>query len=260
MAAPIRKPLVSVVLPTFNRRALLARAVDSVLRQRFDDFELLVVDDASTDGTAEFVTGLSDPRVRYLQQPANRGQAAARNAGIRAARADWVAFQDSDDEWLEDKLTGQMRVMRSSATAAMVYGDLLRIPAQGEAYVLHAPVLQRGRLFDDRPSCYATYGLGAQSCVIRRDVLLRLGGFEERIRSLEDMELFLRITRRFDSVRIPEPVCRYFETPGVSCNMDFQLASRRFMLRRYAWPLLRHRPRWTWGEIKAIRERRELAC
>src|ERR687897_810012 len=94
---------VSVILPTFQRRELASRALASVLAQTYDNFEVIVSDDGSTDGTAEAVASLRDPRIRYAWQP-NQGVAAARNAGLRLARGATVAFLDSDDRWLPEHL------------------------------------------------------------------------------------------------------------------------------------------------------------
>ena len=105
-AAPL--PAVSVVLPAYNRADSIRLAIDSVLRQSFTDFELIIVDDASTDGTRAVAEAVADPRVRVIAHPANRGASAARNSGVAAARAPFVAFQDSDDEWLPRKLEKQM--------------------------------------------------------------------------------------------------------------------------------------------------------
>jgi glycosyltransferase involved in cell wall biosynthesis len=97
-----------VVLPTFNRLYCLPRAVESVLRQTFTDIELIVVDDGSSDGTMDYLRTVSDPRLRVLRHEVNKHGAAARNTGIAAARAPWIAFQDSDDEWLVTMLERQV--------------------------------------------------------------------------------------------------------------------------------------------------------
>lgn len=99
---------VSVVIPTYNRAELLSRAIDSVLAQTYDDFELLVVDDGSTDDTEAVVTAYDDDRVRYLAHETNRGANPARNTGIEAAEGEFVAFLDSDDEWRPRKLEAQL--------------------------------------------------------------------------------------------------------------------------------------------------------
>src|SRR5207342_2634786 len=101
-------PAVSVVIPAYNRAGSIVRAIESVLRQSYTDFELLVLDDGSTDGTLAAAGTVTDPRLRLIANPRNLGAAGARNAGIEAARGTWVAFQDSDDEWLPLKLELQM--------------------------------------------------------------------------------------------------------------------------------------------------------
>jgi glycosyltransferase involved in cell wall biosynthesis len=105
-------PLITIVIPSFNRKAKLCRAVASVLSQDFEDFEIIVVDDASTDGTRAALARISDPRLRVLCHEKNEGGGAARNTGIRAAAGDFVAFLDSDDEWLPDKLTRNLACVR----------------------------------------------------------------------------------------------------------------------------------------------------
>lgn len=115
-------PTVSVVIPTYNRAALLGRSIRSVLGQSYKDFELIVIDDGSTDETSHVVADFADPRIRYLPLPHNTGAGAARNAGVRVARGKFLAFQDSDDEWLPSKLAKQISAFESGpARLGMVY-------------------------------------------------------------------------------------------------------------------------------------------
>ena len=106
------KPLVSVVIPAFNRAGLIGRAIESVARQTYADIEIIVADDASTDNTAAVVGAIQDPRVRYLSSERNAGASAARNMGIHAASGDFVAFLDSDDVWMANKLELQLAAVR----------------------------------------------------------------------------------------------------------------------------------------------------
>lgn len=106
-------PLVSVVLTTFNRSALVLPAIESVLGQTFRDLELIVVDDCSTDDTADVVQRVADPRLRIVRHETNLGLAAARNSGIHAARGRFVCFLDDDDEWRRDKLTAQLAAVEA---------------------------------------------------------------------------------------------------------------------------------------------------
>ena len=106
-------PAVTVVLPTYDREPLLWRSIRSVLDQTYEDFELIIVDDGSTDATAESVARFGDRRLRCIRLAENRGAAAARNVGIRAATGRFIAFQDSDDEWLPSKLERHMRAFET---------------------------------------------------------------------------------------------------------------------------------------------------
>ena len=117
MTPPPASPPVSVVIPAYNREATIVAAIDSVLGQSFGDFELLVVDDGSRDGTLAAARSVADPRVRVIAAEQNGGAAAARNLGATQARGDWIAFQDSDDEWLPRKLEKQMARLHAADPA-----------------------------------------------------------------------------------------------------------------------------------------------
>jgi glycosyltransferase involved in cell wall biosynthesis len=113
-------PRISVVLPAWNREGSIRAAVKSVLSQTFTDLELLVVDDGSTDNTMAMLDDISDPRLRRLASSSNAGSSAARNIGIRAAIGEWVAFQDSDDEWLPEKLEKQIARLEAGGPEVVV--------------------------------------------------------------------------------------------------------------------------------------------
>ncbi len=251
-------PAVSVILPVYNRAALVERALASVLQQSYRDLEVLVVDDGSTDGTAAQVAAHPDPRVRLIRRDRNYGQASARNLGVARAQGWLLAFQDSDDEWLPEKLARQVALLAPRHDLAMVYGDLVRIPQSGSPFVISAPDLVRGRIMDDRASGYASYGLGIQTCLIRSSVMRELGGFRDNMRCFEDLEFFLRLTRRYTACRLAEPLVRYHDVPGVSKISKHEFAARALILREFAWPILCQRPSWLMHERRNIRRRRSL--
>src|SRR5512147_1307442 len=106
----MKSPLVSIIIASYNRSTYLARAIGCTQNQSFAAFEIIVVDDGSTDNTAEYIAQLQvrDARIQSIKHPVNRGSQAARNTGIRAARGEWIAFQDSDDEWLPSSLEARL--------------------------------------------------------------------------------------------------------------------------------------------------------
>jgi hypothetical protein len=180
-----RSPTVSVILPTYQRRELVKRAVASVLSQTYRDFELIVVDDGSTDSTAEALAPLGS-RLRYVWQQ-NRGVAAARNAGLRLARGSIVAFIDSDDCWLPDHLAIVTAVLAREPEAVLV-STAPRHVIGGRADPAKA------RLWQPLPVLFFANPVGAIIAVAaRRDALEAAGYFDERLPVHEDGELWVRL-------------------------------------------------------------------
>lgn len=236
-------PVVSIVLPTYNRAPLLGRAIASVLAQSFAAFELLVVDDGSTDDTAAQLARVADPRVRTLRLSANRGAAAARNAGIRASHAPFLAFQDSDDEWLPDKLARHMAAFAACGDAVgLVYSDMLRVRRDGSRHYHHSPAVEGGQLLNPQTRFYQVCSLGIQATVIRRRCLAAVGGFDEAFPALEDLELFIRLSRHTRFHHLREALVHYHETDGLSQNVPAKATARALLLDRYAEDLARQDP------------------
>jgi len=234
-------PTVSVVIPTHNRAALIARSVRSVLDQSYQDFELLVVDDGSIDDTAAIVSGFGDPRLKYVRLDKNIGAGPARNVGIRMSKGKFLAFQDSDDEWLPEKLAEHMAVFaRNPASLGVVYSDMERIHQDGTNTYHTSPEIVSGRLINPDSRFYQVCMLGIQSTVIRRECLEAVGCFNEKLRVLEDLELFIRLSKRFGFARIPRPLVRYYETDGLSKDMDAKWIARRLILKLHRRELLLH--------------------
>jgi glycosyltransferase involved in cell wall biosynthesis len=245
---------VSVVLPTFNRADTILRAIDSVLVQTHGCLELVVINDGSSDGTDEVLRGLSDERVRTISLDRNRGQSAARNVGIRACRGDLVAFQDSDDEWLPNKLALQLDVLARQPDLAGVYCDMMRIDANGEHY-MKAPDLVVGAVavFVEEGLFYQSFGIGTQSCVLRKDVLSKARGFREDMRCFEDLELLLYLAQRHRFHRVPQPLVRYYDSDGVSKNSEAERDARGVLLRRYGARALKANPAAVLREVRSLR-------
>lgn len=197
---------VSVIIPTRNRGVFLGAALRSVLAQSYDDFEVVVVDDGGAPGSAASVESCADPRVRLLRHRERRGGAAARNSGIAAASAPYVAFLDDDDEWYPDKLARQMALIQSQpAPLGAIYTGYDIV--EGERKVGQIIPCQSGRL---TLSLLAGNLIGSTSSVlVRRCALDAVGGFDERLASFQDYDLWLRLARDWQFDCIAAPLLKY---------------------------------------------------
>jgi glycosyltransferase involved in cell wall biosynthesis len=195
------KPLVSVIIPTFNRAWCLAEAVDSVLAQEFGDFELIVVDDGSTDGTFSLLAGYGDA-IRVLRRE-NQGVSAARNAGIAAARGVLIAFLDSDDLWLPGKLRHQVAFFASHPEALICQTE--------ELWVRNGRRVNPGKRHRKRSGMIFEASLdlclvSPSAVMVRRELFERVGLFDERLPACEDYDLWLRVSCRIPVHLIETPL------------------------------------------------------
>jgi len=181
---------VSVIIPAFNRRREIARAIKSALGQSRTPDEIIIVDDASTDGTADAVAALGESRIRVLRQERNQGAAAARNAGIEAARGDWIAFLDSDDEWETRKLERQLAALASAPTDMPVGITGYRIEdyRYGEGSEFR-PSTRDASLDALVWGCPLSIG---STLLARREIFMEVGLLDAELRRLEDWEWLMR--------------------------------------------------------------------
>ncbi len=207
------KPAVSVVLPTYNRAHTLDRAVGSVLGQTFGDLELIIVDDGSTDDTGAVVSGFNDPRIRYVRHDVNRGANVARNTGIKLSRGEYLAFQDSDDEWLPEKLARQVNLLTAAdKTVGVVYTGCLRRKAGDAVYIPGARVAVREG--DLHRQLLTGNFIAMPAVLIRRCCLVECGLFDEGMPRLQDWDLWIRVARRYLFACVDEPLVMAYHSPG----------------------------------------------
>lgn len=227
------KPIVSIVIPAYNRASLLCRAIGSVLAQSFTDFELIVVDDASTDNTEEVVRGFGDPRIRYLRHEENRGGSAARNTGIKAAQGRYIAFQDSDDEWLIEKLEKQVSLLEScDESVGVVYSGMLRWDGQSAVYFPPAKVAMREG--DISSQILDRSFIGTPTLLIRRECLERIGGFDERLPRFQDWEMVIRLALTTHFRLVDEPLVIAYDTTGsITRNKAVSVRAREIILDKH---------------------------
>ena len=232
-------PKVSVIISTYNRAALLPRAVDSVLAQTYGDFELLIVDDCSTDDTPQVIAGFADPHVRALRHDANRGQPAARNTGIREARGEYLAFLDDDDEFTPSSLADRVAALESAPSeVALVYGWREYVDdATGETRPGRRLALEGSEAFE-----YALMALNlapASALLVRMAAAREVGGFDERLTAGEDSYLICNIAAKYRIAALPHVVVRYHENHGGARMTDLTDAQRWSVDRHFALHLER---------------------
>jgi len=204
---------ISVVIPLYNKGKYIKRALSSVLSQTFCDFEIVVVDDGSTDKGGEIVEGITDSRIRLLRQQ-NSGVSAARNAGIKEAKGEWIAFLDADDEWFPDKLKLHWDALRSNRDLVWAAG--------GFVMANRGKILRREEKFKDEwfqddyvikdaliPMAYGRH-ICTITIMVKRKVLLNIGGFNTSLITGEDRDLWFRLAVKHPRmVYVPKSLARY---------------------------------------------------
>ncbi|MCZ6766102.1 MAG: glycosyltransferase family A protein [bacterium] len=220
MSAQNGNPFITIVLPVRNREATLQRAIESVLAQTYRNFELIVVDDASTDATPRVIDSIDDPRIRTIRLDEPGGAPAARNVGIELGRGEWFAFQDSDDIWYVEKLAKQVQALEGASPKAgvcvcslrqLVFGKSHRV-LHGEGEVESAEVLHR----IVNGAGYPTVGL-----LVKHEALERSGTFDTALPRLQDYELTLRLAMDWNFVFVPDVLLdAIFMSDSVSADAD----------------------------------------
>ena len=192
---------ISVVIPTFNRISLVARAIDSVLKQSLNPYEIIVVDDGSDDGTSEMIQN-KYKSIKLIQQQ-NNGVSAARNNGIKHAKGDWIALLDSDDEWTEKKLENQ--VDRLIKTPEYDFCHTNEIWIRNDVRVNQRKKHEKygGYIFD---KCLDICRISPSSVLFRKNILDHVGWFDDQLPVCEDYDLWLRITAEYRILFIDEPL------------------------------------------------------
>jgi hypothetical protein len=201
-------PAISIILPTFNRLKYLRPAVDSVFAQTFADWELLIADDGSDEETKAYLKGLESlPRVKLIWLSHSGNPSAVRNAAMREARGDYIAFLDSDDTWMPAKLERQINVLKAGSHCGWIYTGYVRIDDAGETKTLPSPkpwIPYRGAIFEQLLRLEAAVATAA--VLVERQLLAQAGGFDEELLMFEHYDLWLRLARYSEVELIDEPL------------------------------------------------------
>lgn len=212
------KPFFSVIIPVYNAEKYVGRALDSVLAQSFTDFEVILVDDGSTDGSADVIEKYNDPRVRLIRQE-NRGEGGARNRGIEDSSGEWLTFLDADDEWTHNFLSERYKVIISQDNVDFCYSSYRCIRSDGHSfsgikYNSITSLLSSNNLFDNK--MFIKYRPCIGTIAVRRSILEQTGLFPIGMKIGTDIHLIMRllfVSRT--SVFIPQEHAMYYYDIGV---------------------------------------------
>lgn len=225
--------LVSVVVPTYNRAHLLPRAIRSVLNQTYDEYELVIVDDGSTDDTQEVVSQFGDERIRYVRFEENRGANAARNRGVSEAAGEYVSFLDSDDELTEKHLEAVVdRLEQSPAAVAGACTGCEIVTENGTVPSIHE-VRDAAFELEDILHCNV---IGSISCTtFQRSVFEEVGCFDERLPSSQDHDLYIRVLKDYRIAAIDKILTRYHvHGDQISYDLDRRTTGRKRLVEKHS--------------------------
>lgn len=247
---------VSVIIPTYNCGPLLPGAVKSVRAQGYSDYEIIVVDDGSTDETSEVLRTLSGEDLFVIKQE-NAGPAAARNSGIAAAQGEWVAFLDADDLWLPGKLAAQLAIIQANPEVAFTFAGERRWYPNGRS----EDVFYRGTGSPLLLELLAGNRFGTPTVIVQRRCLEAVGMFDPSLTTGEDWDLWLRLAARYESQSVEEPLAVVRKSPRhLNCSsLVAEYCTRRVLERLFScvqtaqqWPMLSALRRSVYGWHLAV--------
>ncbi|MBQ8822687.1 MAG: glycosyltransferase family 2 protein [Lachnospiraceae bacterium] len=225
---------VSVIIPTYNRASTLLRAVNSVLQQSYSDIEVIIVDDGSTDNTAEIIRDIRDERVKYIKMEQNGGASVARNEGVKVAEGDIIAFQDSDDAWKRDKLEKQICYLKAHPEFSMVY-CAYNMHGRESSYIVPTELALEGDLEGDIfPWLLMRNSVGTPTMVMYKECFADIGGFDSTLKALEDWDMAIRFAEKYMIGFVDEALMDVYCSEGrISTRTGAYYESRCKMIAKY---------------------------
>lgn len=216
-------PTISVIIPVYNGETTIRETIESVLNQTFTDFELIVIDDGSTDSTWEAIAQISDPRIQAFSYP-NCGSNASRNRGLEKSSGTYISFIDADDLWTPDKLESQYRTLQDCPEAGLAYSWTDCIDESSQFLRPDSRATFSGDVF--APMLLAHFLSNGSNPLIRRQVFQKLGNFDETLKFAEEWEMYLRVARHYPFVVVPKPQILYRQSANsMSMNVAQMEAS-----------------------------------
>lgn len=223
-------PLISVIIPAYNSETTIRETIESVLKQTFSDFELIVINDGSTDRTLEIASSIKDARIKVFSY-ANAGGAVSRNRGFSHSYGEFIAFLDADDLWTPDKLEAQLEALKENPQAAVAYSWLNAIDESGK-------FLRKGNHRTEIGDIFTKLYLipfveTGSNPLIRRQAFIDVNGFDESLTASQDYDLYLRLAARFEFIAVPFPQVLYrISSNSMSANVRRQEVTSLFVRER----------------------------
>lgn len=213
-------PLISIILPVFNAETTIAETIHSVLAQTLIDFELLIINDGSTDATLDIISTIDDPRINIFTFP-NSGVVKSRNRGLEKASGELISFIDADDLWTPNKLERQWHALQANSNASVAYSWTNYINASGKFVREGWHSQADGDVYAElAKNCFIENG---SNILFRRLILSEIDGFDDSLLMCEDWDFYLRLAEKFQFVCVPEPQILYRISPQSRSNNLLQM-------------------------------------
>lgn len=204
-------PTISVIVPAYNAEQTILETINSVLQQTFSDFELIVINDGSTDRTLELLSTVKDTRLKIFSY-LNGGVPVARNYGLSHAIGDFIAFLDADDLWTPDKLELQLATLQQHPEAGVVYSWAYYMDEKGESFHADSPIFFEGNVYSQL--LLRDFIVSGSNCTIRREAIKSVGEFDSSIPGADDWDYWIRLALHWPFVVVPKLQIFYRQSPG----------------------------------------------
>lgn len=216
----LNEPIISVIIPAFNSEKTIKETIDSVLKQTFTDFEIIVINDGSQDTTLELIEQIKDDRIKVFSFN-NAGGNVSRNRGLKLAVGEFVSFLDADDLWTPDKLESQLADLKNNLSAQVAYSWTDYIDENGKFLVRGTHITANGDVYEQL--LVSNFLENGSNPLIRRKALIALGGFDESLNAAQDWDMWLRLADQYHFVAIPSVQILYRVTANsLSTNLTRQ--------------------------------------
>lgn len=225
-------PLISVIIPAYNAEKTIQETIESVLQQTLSDFEILVINDGSTDRTLEIVSQIDDARLRVFSYP-NAGVAPTRNRGLTQATGEYISFLDADDLWTPDKLEAQLKALQENPQAAVAYSWTDWIDESGKFLRSGGHITENGQVYDKL--LVRDFIESGSNPLIRAEAFQTVGNFDESLAFGEDWDMWLRLAFRYEFITVPSAQILYRISPNSASFNVLKMEAGSWRVLEKAW-------------------------